>query len=101
MAEELVWNVGTWNGYVWGPYNLQTSTPIVTQECVAYTPTYPNVPLPPTSPYFPKIEATAVLYFKPGIYWERCLQEYIGPNGQIITPTLYWGIGDWDEDVWG
>ena len=97
----LYWNVGTWNSSVWGPFSPSTEQPYVTQVCVAYTPTYPPAPVPQTPKYLNIIEPGPVLYFKPGIYWERCLEEYIGPDGQVITETLYWGIGDWDEDVWG
>lgn len=65
--------------------NLQTSTPYTTQECSSYTPTYPDVPVPQTPKYLNIIEPGPVVGFKPGIYWERCVEAYF-PGGGFLVP---------------
>ena len=97
----LVWDSGEWNGAVWGPAaTIETETPYTTQACVSYTPTFPNVPVPPTARYINIITPGPVLYFKPGIYWERCIEAYVTPSGSVIYKFI-WNESDWDSAIWG
>ncbi|MEM0011238.1 MAG: hypothetical protein QXT84_06055 [Candidatus Bathyarchaeia archaeon] len=87
ITQPLVWNTGNWNNALWGPTpSIETETPYVTQACVAYTPTFPNVPVPQTPRYIFTIQAGAVIEFKPGIYWERCTEQYIYGGGSPLGP---------------
>ena len=64
----------------------ETQTPYVDQVCVAYTPTFPVVPVPQTPKFIFTIAPGPVIEFKPGIYWERCTEQYIYGGGSIFGP---------------